>query len=396
MLFDRAEPISVPCAQTVEPAINSLLRLGIVQEEFVEHVTRALGIVRCVVDHQQSIPRKKLAALGRSLWTRVPHIPNVPNDAIEQVRSIIMACVAELREVPESSTALSDAALLSAPANSASAQPDHPGQAIAFKEPQVTDSHATQSVAPVQPPNGNDQPNDGYWHGTTGLFGTLPPQTRPRSFSRNTDRTSRAPYKLPPSQRQRSLFDSPTNRGEPDLPVSPVSSGNGEPYPPTADNTANTRAVDETRTEQELAPPRLEIASGERAKARDILAAVRALKSIEREGRSALPEERDALARFAGFGPVALSIFPNAVSGRYKDASWQQIGEELKAALTPGEYDSAKRTTFNAFYTSPTVISATHEAIARLGVPADATVLEPGCGIGSRAPASARGGGRPE
>jgi N12 class adenine-specific DNA methylase len=51
--------------------------------------------------------------------------------------------------------------------------------------------------------------------------------------------------------------------------------------------------------------------------------------------------------------------------------------------LKPQEYDSAKRTTFNAFYTSPAVIAAIHEAIGRLGIPDDATVLEPGCGIGN-------------
>src|SRR5262249_5371038 len=88
-------------------------------------------------------------------------------------------------------------------------------------------------------------------------------------------------------------------------------------------------------------------------------------------------------ARFAGFGPVALSIFPDPTTGRYKDAGWQVLSEELKALLTPEEYDSAKRTTFNAFYTSPVVIAAIHDAIARLGVPAGATVLEPGCGIGN-------------
>ena len=74
------------------------------------------------------------------------------------------------------------------------------------------------------------------------------------------------------------------------------------------------------------------IASGEKAKARDILAAIRTLKSIEQEQRPATPEERQALARFAGFGPVALSIFPDPVTGRYKDAAWQALGEELKIA----------------------------------------------------------------
>jgi N12 class adenine-specific DNA methylase len=59
------------------------------------------------------------------------------------------------------------------------------------------------------------------------------------------------------------------------------------------------------------------------------------------------------------------------------------LGEQLRNLLTPEEYDSAKRTTFNAFYTSPTVIAAMHEAMARLGVPDQATILEPGCGIGN-------------
>ena len=112
------------------------------------------------------------------------------------------------------------------------------------------------------------------------------------------------------------------------------------------------------------------LASGEKAKARDILAAIRTLKRIEQEQRPATPEERQALARFAGFGPVALSLFPDPVTGHYKDATWQTLGEELQTLLTPEEYDSAKRTTFNAFYTSPTVIAAMHEALARLGVPA--------------------------
>ena len=89
------------------------------------------------------------------------------------------------------------------------------------------------------------------------------------------------------------------------------------------------------------------------------------------------------LSRFAGFGAVALSIFPNPVTGDYKDPGWQRLGEELKALLTPEEYASAKRTTFNAFYTSPTVMAAMHRALAPLGVGNDATILEPGCGIGN-------------
>jgi len=125
------------------------------------------------------------------------------------------------------------------------------------------------------------------------------------------------------------------------------------------------------------------MASGEKAKARDILAAIRTLKTIEQEQRQATAQEKQTLARFAGFGPVALSIFPDPVNGRYKDAGWQAIGEELKTLLTPEEYESARRTTFNAFYTSPSVIHTIHDALGRLGVNGKATILEPGCGIGN-------------
>jgi N12 class adenine-specific DNA methylase/SAM-dependent methyltransferase len=144
-------------------------------------------------------------------------------------------------------------------------------------------------------------------------------------------------------------------------------------------------------------------ATGEKSKARDILSAIRALKTIESDPampgassfakasadrspghghRPATPGERQALARFGGFGPVALSIFPDPVTGRYKDAGWQELGGELKRLLTPDEYASAKRTTFNAFYTSSTVIRAMYQALARRGVPDTALVLEPGCGPG--------------
>jgi N12 class adenine-specific DNA methylase len=125
------------------------------------------------------------------------------------------------------------------------------------------------------------------------------------------------------------------------------------------------------------------VASGEKAKARDIVAAIRILQQVEREKRPATADERHTLARFGGFGAVALSLFPDPVSGRYKDAGWETLGKELESLLSPSEYDSAKRTTFTAFYTSPTVISAINEALTRLGVPSNATILEPGCGTGN-------------
>jgi N12 class adenine-specific DNA methylase len=125
------------------------------------------------------------------------------------------------------------------------------------------------------------------------------------------------------------------------------------------------------------------IASGEKTKARDIIAAICTLQTIEREQRPATAEEREILARFGGFGAVALLLFPHPGTGRYKDAGWQVLGEKLQSLLPPAQYESARGTVFNAYYTSPIVMRAMHQALQRLGVPANATVLEPGCGTGN-------------
>ncbi|MFO0890977.1 MAG: DEAD/DEAH box helicase family protein [Isosphaeraceae bacterium] len=125
------------------------------------------------------------------------------------------------------------------------------------------------------------------------------------------------------------------------------------------------------------------VAVGEVAKARDLIEAVRVMKRLEGERRAAGPEERKALEKFGGFGAVALRLFPDPVTGAYKSPSWEALGQELKALLTEDELASARRTVFNAFYTSPVVVGAMFKAMRRLGVPEDATVLEPGCGSGN-------------
>ena len=204
--------------------------------------------------------------------------------------------------------------------------------------------------------------------------------------------TYAARVKATRGKRQPTLFDSQPHHprgGEPEPPAPPEQPQLNEPPRPEVTTTPLPTEAhhpsDPPTSSSELDPPPspVAIASGEKAKARDILAAIRAVQRIEHEQRAATVEEKKTLARFAGFGPVALWIFPDPVTGRYKDASWQALGEELKTLLTPEEYDGAKRTTFNAFYTSPTVIASIHEAISRFGVPSNATILEPGCGTGN-------------
>ena len=80
--------------------------------------------------------------------------------------------------------------------------------------------------------------------------------------------------------------------------------------------------------------------TGEKAKAHDIITAIRTLQEVEREGRPATQDEKQALARFGGFGPVALSIFPHATSGRYKDAAWQEQLSRARPGSDPAQIAS--------------------------------------------------------
>ena len=125
------------------------------------------------------------------------------------------------------------------------------------------------------------------------------------------------------------------------------------PSPPPRIPAGNDRRRDEEpgpTTPPEPTPARVEparpqpdrpesIASGEVAKARDLLQAVRVLKRVEGEASPPDAEERRALARFGGFGAVALRLFPDPVTGQYKSPSWEALGEELRSLLTPEEYD---------------------------------------------------------
>ncbi len=339
MLLDSHEPISEPCARTVEPALGALLQLGITQDEVVENLSRALGIVRCVLDYRQSIPRRTLTVLGRTLWARIAEVPGVPPETVERVRAVIEKCIEDIRRLP--------------PSNGSPSVPTESGAVpgASGKPPLASrQADATSRAVFQQKSNGAPRP--------AAARSERPPR-QPTLF----DFLAKEPIVNAPAAHDDQLPQA----------IPRISEPAGESPP----------SVSPAVRAEQGAFPSVTIASGEKAKARDIIAAIRVLKAIEAERRPASPEEKQTLARFAGFGPVALSIFPHPVSGEFKDTSWRDIGEELQSLLTPDEYESAKRTTFNAFYTSRTVIAAMHEALRRLGLPDKARVLEPGCGTGN-------------
>lgn len=116
-------------------------------------------------------------------------------------------------------------------------------------------------------------------------------------------------------------------------------------------------------------------AGGQKTKYQNNVAAIRLLKDLEAQGRSATPEEQEILSRYVGWGGI-----PQAFDET--NEKWASEYAELKTLLTPEEYASARGSTLNAHFTSPTVIEGMYQALEKMGVHPD-TVLEPAMGVGN-------------
>ena len=123
------------------------------------------------------------------------------------------------------------------------------------------------------------------------------------------------------------------------------------------------------RGQDDLAP------SGAVARVRANLAALTALRAIEREDRPAPSEEQAVLARWSGWGAV-----PDVFDEAKPEFAWAR--EELSRLATPGELSAAARNTLNAHYTDAALVQAIWTGVQQLGF-AGGRVLEAGCGSGN-------------
>ena len=101
------------------------------------------------------------------------------------------------------------------------------------------------------------------------------------------------------------------------------------------------------------------------------LSAIRLLKTVEAEDRSATAEEQAVLAQYVGWG--GLADFFEEKNPRYN---------ELKSLLTDAEYAAARESTLTAFYTPPVVIRSIYAALEQMGF-RQGNILEPSCGVGN-------------
>ena len=116
-------------------------------------------------------------------------------------------------------------------------------------------------------------------------------------------------------------------------------------------------------------------AGGQKTKYQNNVAAIRLLKDLEAQGRSATPEEQEVLSRYVGWGGI-----PQAFDET--NEKWASEYAELKTLLTPEDYASARGSTLKAQFTSPTVIEGMYQALEQMGVHPD-TLLEPAMGVGN-------------
>lgn len=137
-----------------------------------------------------------------------------------------------------------------------------------------------------------------------------------------------------------------------------------EPEPPAPNTPNNFRITDDHLGE-----------GGAKARFRANMDAIYLLKQLESEGRVATTDEQAVLSRYTGWGAI-----PDAFDENKGD--WAKEYSELKAALTPEEYEAVRSSTLNAHYTSPTVIRAIYDALVNLGFEGG-RILEPSCGVGN-------------
>jgi N12 class adenine-specific DNA methylase len=100
------------------------------------------------------------------------------------------------------------------------------------------------------------------------------------------------------------------------------------------------------------------------------------LRLVEDEGRAPNEAEKAVLARYSGWGALSNVFHP------YPRSDWAEIAGDVRSQMSPEEYDSARASTPNAHFTSPVVIGAMWASMERLGLGANAQILEPSMGVG--------------
>lgn len=114
---------------------------------------------------------------------------------------------------------------------------------------------------------------------------------------------------------------------------------------------------------------------GAKTKFKNNLLAIQTLKQIESEDRTATPEEQEILSKYVGWGGLAQAFDS-------ENEQWSKEFAQLSDALLPKEYEDARKSVLDSFFTSPAIIDGIYEALDKFGFNGG-NLLEPSCGVGN-------------
>ena len=112
-----------------------------------------------------------------------------------------------------------------------------------------------------------------------------------------------------------------------------------------------------------------------REKFQNNIEAIRTLQLLESEDRPATPEEQETLSKYIGWGGLQEAFDEN-------NSAWSKEYSELINLLSEEEYEAARSTVNDAFYTSPAITQAIYEGLSNIGFEGG-EILEPSMGVGN-------------
>ncbi len=115
---------------------------------------------------------------------------------------------------------------------------------------------------------------------------------------------------------------------------------------------------------------------GAKTRFRSNVAAIRLVNKLYAENRNLTAEEKRTLSQFVGWGGLAQAFDE-------KNESWKKEYAELKSLLSTEDYEQARSSTLNAYYTAKDVIDGIYSALNRFGVKGNNRILEPAMGTGN-------------
>ena len=115
---------------------------------------------------------------------------------------------------------------------------------------------------------------------------------------------------------------------------------------------------------------------GAKTRFKNNVAAIRLVNFLYDRNAMATDAEKKVLSQFVGWGGLSQAFDE-------KNESWKKEYAELKTLLSAEDYEQARSSTLNAYYTPKEVIGGVYAALQRFGVKANNRILEPAMGTGN-------------